>query len=319
MPRALPTLAAVLRGRGGHVDLTKVAIPAFTVTMLIEHLALRRRATVAPDADLPAEVSNVARPVGYELRDTAASLAMGIGMLAVGVATERALGPLHERLTRTGPARRARLGSRRGAVVTAILLWDLLYYWRHRWGHEVRLLWAGHVNHHSSERYNLSTALRQSWTGVLADWVIWPMYLLGFTPRQVALAGQLNLLYQYWVHTEVVDRLPRPIEYVLDTASHHRVHHGSNSQYLDRNYGGILILWDRWFGTFEPERERVRYGLTTNIDTFNPVTIAFHEYAAIARDVRAARGWRAKLGHVLGPPGWRPTTPTTPTRRPYLE
>jgi sterol desaturase/sphingolipid hydroxylase (fatty acid hydroxylase superfamily) len=117
-------------------------------------------------------------------------------------------------------------------------------------------------------------------------------------------AGSVNLLYQYWIHTEVIGRLPRWFELVFNTPSHHRAHHGSQRQYLDRNYAGILIVWDRLFGTFEPERERVVYGLTHNIDTFNPLRIATHEYAAIGRDVRRARTWRARVGHVVMPPGW---------------
>jgi sterol desaturase/sphingolipid hydroxylase (fatty acid hydroxylase superfamily) len=116
----------------------------------------------------------------------------------------------------------------------------------------------------------------------------------------------VSLLYQFWIHTERVRKLPRPLEFVLNTPSHHRVHHGTQHQYLDRNYGGILIIWDRLFGTFEPEGERVRYGLTKNLQTFRPVDVAFHEYAAIRSDVRSARSLREKLGYVFGGPGWTP-------------
>jgi sterol desaturase/sphingolipid hydroxylase (fatty acid hydroxylase superfamily) len=187
-----------------------------------------------------------------------------------------------------------------------MVAWDFLYYWDHRWMHEVRLLWANHVTHHSSQRYNLSTALRQPWSPFLTAWVFAPMPLLGFPTRTTTRAGQLNLLYQYWIHTEAIDRLPAAAERVLNTPSHHRVHHGANRQYLDRNYGGILIIWDKLFGTFEPELRRVKYGLTKNIHTFNPLRIGYHEFVDIARDVRRASGWRAKLGHVVGRPGWSP-------------
>ena len=172
--------------------------------------------------------------------------------------------------------------------------------------HEVRLLWANHVTHHSSQRYNLSTALRQPWSGFLTFWVFAPMPLLGYASKTTMRAGQLNLLYQYWIHTEAIDRLPAAAEQVLNTPSHHRVHHGANQQYLDKNYGGILIVWDRLFGTFEPEVRRIKYGLTKNIKTYNPLRIAYHEMADIARDVRSAGNMRDRLGYVLRRPGWKP-------------
>jgi sterol desaturase/sphingolipid hydroxylase (fatty acid hydroxylase superfamily) len=133
------------------------------------------------------------------------------------------------------------------------------------------------------------------------------MPLIGIPTNHVAKAAQLNLLYQYWIHTELVDKLPKPIEAVFNTASHHRVHHGANPQYLDKNYGGILIIWDRMFGTFEPEVRRIKYGLTKNIKTFNPMRIGYHEFIDIARDVRAATGLKNKFGHVFGRPGWQPS------------
>ena len=198
------------------------------------------------------------------------------------------------------------VGRRRGSFLTAMVLWDFLYYWDHRWMHEVRLLWANHVTHHSSQRYNLSTALRQPWSGFLTFWVFAPMPLLGYASKTTMRAGQLNLLYQYWIHTEAIDRLPAAAEQVLNTPSHHRVHHGANQQYLDKNYGGILIVWDRLFGTFEPEVRRIKYGLTKNIKTYNPLRIAYHEMADIARDVRSAGNMRDRLGYVLRRPGWKP-------------
>ncbi|MDH3753169.1 MAG: sterol desaturase family protein [Acidimicrobiia bacterium] len=280
---------------------TMLAIPAFLGSMAVEYLALRRKADVLVELDDPTTESNTARPLGYEARDTLASLAMGAGMLAIGVAASKAFDPLDRWLYRR---RLASLGSRRFGFAAAVLAWDFFYYWDHRWGHEHRVFWAAHVNHHSSRRYNLSTALRQSWTGAMMHWVFTPMFAMGFSPAQVARAGELNLLYQYWVHTETIDKLPRPVEMVFSTASHHRVHHGADPQYLDRNYGGILILWDRLFGSFEPEVERVHYGLTKNIDTFNPVRIAYHEWADIIRDLARSSSWRERVGYTFGPPGW---------------
>ncbi len=294
-------------------DLTILAIPVFVGTMALEWLLLRRADLVDPDTTLPDDVSNARRPLGYAINDTGASLAMGLGMLLIGGAAHRVLAPgmqwLYDRrvasLGGIPDPRTGRAGWPR--ELAAIVLWDFLYYWQHRLGHERRLLWAAHVNHHSSRRYNLSTALRQSWTGEVGHWVYAPMFLLGFSPQQVARAGQLNLLYQYWVHTELVDRLPDWFERIFNTASHHRVHHGSTVPYLDRNYGGILILWDRLLGTFEPEGVRVRYGLTTDLETFNPLRIAFHEWAALLSDMRRAPSSRVALRHAWEAPGWRPS------------
>jgi sterol desaturase/sphingolipid hydroxylase (fatty acid hydroxylase superfamily) len=290
----------------------KASIPLFVVTMLAEHLVLRkrelRRIDDLDDADERTlsgthQPADPLVPMGYERKDTQASLAMLAGSVVIGFAFAGLFGRFERRVFRH---RIANLGARRSAMVWSMLLWDFLYYWDHRWMHEVRLLWAHHVTHHSSRRYNLSTALRQPWSPFLTFWVFAPMPLLGLTGRQITKAGQLNLLYQYWIHTEAIDRLPAPVEAVFNTPSHHRVHHGANEQYLDRNYGGILVIWDRLFGTFEPELRRLKYGLTTNIDTFNPLRIAYHEMLAVGTDARHARGWRAKLGHVFGRPGWAP-------------
>jgi sterol desaturase/sphingolipid hydroxylase (fatty acid hydroxylase superfamily) len=133
-----------------------------------------------------------------------------------------------------------------------------------------------------------------------------PLALLGFKPWMIFTQQAVSLMYQFWIHTERIGKLPRPIELVFNTPSHHRVHHGANDVYLDRNYGGILIIWDRIFGTFQGEEERVRYGLTKNINTFNPARVAFHEYAAILRDVRGATRWRDRLGYMFGGPAWKP-------------
>src|SRR4029079_10729997 len=172
--------------------------------------------------------------------------------------------------------------------------------------HEARVFWASHVVHHSSRHFNLSTALRQTWVPMtyLPFWL--PLLALGFPPWMVLLAQSWSLIYQFGLHTERIGRLPRPIEAVFNTPSHHRVHHGSNEVYLDRNYGGILIVWDRLFGTFQGETERVRYGLTKNIRSFKPTRVAFHEFAAIWRDVRAAESWRHRLGCLFRGPGWSP-------------
>jgi sterol desaturase/sphingolipid hydroxylase (fatty acid hydroxylase superfamily) len=196
------------------------------------------------------------------------------------------------------------LGNGSMAIAAAVVGWDFLYYWNHRFMHISRYMWAVHEVHHSSERYNLSTALRQPVADVLGTSVPYGLLcLFGIPPSAVATARGVNLIYQFWIHTEAIDRIGRA-EATLNSASHHRVHHGTNRQYLDRNQGGILIVWDRMFGTFEPEDEHVVYGLTTNIDTFNPARIASHEYRDMARDIASSTGWTERLSYVFRGPGW---------------
>jgi len=196
-----------------------------------------------------------------------------------------------------------RLGDGPFVWLAALLVDDFAYYWFHRAHHEVRLFWAAHVTHHSSRQYNLATALRQTWVPMTSLPFYAPLALLGFDPVMLATVHGINLLYQFWIHTEAIDRLG-PLEAVLNTPSHHRVHHASNVQYLDRNYGGMLIVWDRLFGTFEREVEAPVYGLTKNIATRNPFAIAFHEFVAIARDLARPNRLAVRLGLVFQPPGW---------------
>jgi sterol desaturase/sphingolipid hydroxylase (fatty acid hydroxylase superfamily) len=250
---------------------------------------------------------------GYERRDTATSLTMGLGNVFINMVWKLVVLAVYAGVYTLTPLRIP--ADAWWAWVLLFFADDLAYYAYHRGSHRVRLLWASHVVHHSSEHYNLSTALRQTWTpmSALPFWL--PLLAIGFEPWMVLLAQAWNLCYQFWIHTERIDRMPAWFELVFNTPSHHRVHHGSNQRYLDRNYAGILIVWDRLFGTFEPESERVRYGLTKNIGTFNPVRVAFHEYGAIWRDVKASRSWRDRAGYVLGGPGWQPSPRAARRRR----
>lgn len=190
--------------------------------------------------------------------------------------------------------------------VIAIVGVDLLYYFYHRIAHRVRLIWATHQAHHSSQYFNFATALRQKWniSGDVFLRALLPLF--GVPPWMVFASFSINLIYQFWIHTERIGKLWRPIEFVFNTPSHHRVHHGMDQQYLDKNYGGIFILWDRIFGSFAPETARPHYGLTKQVDTYNIWELQTHEYVAIFRDVRQARRWRDKLGYLFGPPGWEP-------------
>jgi sterol desaturase/sphingolipid hydroxylase (fatty acid hydroxylase superfamily) len=190
--------------------------------------------------------------------------------------------------------------------VIAIVGVDLMYYLYHRIAHRVRLIWATHQAHHSSQYFNFATALRQKWniSGDVFLRAVLP--LLGVPPWIVFASFSINLIYQFWIHTERIGKLWAPVEFIFNTPSHHRVHHGMDQQYLDKNYGGIFIVWDRLFGTFQPETARPHYGLTKQVDTYNIWKLQTYEYVAILRDVRGATRWRDKFGYAFGPPGWAP-------------
>ncbi len=272
------------------------AIPAFALLLAVEWISF----LIARNEAL----------VGYDTKDTATSISMGLGNVAVNFGWKFVVLVVYAGLYELTPLRIPT--DAWWAWVLIFFLDDLAYYWFHRISHEVRVFWASHVVHHSSEHYNLSTALRQTWVPMtyLPFWL--PLALLGFPPWMILTQQAISLMYQFWIHTERIGRLWRPIELLFNTPSHHRVHHGANEQYLDRNYAGILIIWDRMFGTFAGEEERVRYGLTKNIRTYKPTEVAFHEYRAIIRDVRAARGWRARAGYMLRGPGWVPEGAVAP-------
>ena len=193
--------------------------------------------------------------------------------------------------------------------VLATVLYDLCYYWLHRMGHERTILWAAHVAHHQSEDYNLTTALRQTSTGFLLGWIFYiPMFLLGIPAAVVVTVGSINLIYQFWVHTEHVPKLGW-YEWIFVTPSNHRVHHARNDRYLDRNYGGIFILWDRLFGTFQEElaQEPVIFGIRGPIRSWNPVVALSHIYVDMARDSCRTARWRDKLRVWVSHTGWRPS------------
>ncbi|MCK9248077.1 MAG: sterol desaturase family protein [Solirubrobacteraceae bacterium] len=293
-------------GRHHHDDAPATDRPADA------HRRRRLRWMTAPYRSPRARDDDDRRPLGYDARDAATSMTLGLGKVIGDLGWKLVVAVAYAGLFVLSP-----ISLPTDAWWTWVLLFfadDLSYYWYHRLAHRVRLFWANHVVHHSSERFNLSTALRQTVTGwdTIIYWAWMP--LVGFEPWMIFLAQSWSLLYQFWIHTELIERLPRWFEAVFNTPSHHRVHHGSQEQYLDKNYAGILIVWDRLLGTFEPEGERVRYGLTTNIGTYHPVRAAFHEYGALWRDLRSARTVRDRIGYLVGPPGWAPATPVASER-----
>jgi sterol desaturase/sphingolipid hydroxylase (fatty acid hydroxylase superfamily) len=282
----MDTLTAILAVLADNAMVYVVA--GFCALMLLEWWAARGRGLV--DA--------------YDGADTRANLRCGAGALVIGAASKTgvagALYALHELSPLRLPA------DHWVTWLVAVVVLDFCLYWAHRFSHEVRIGWAIHEAHHSSRRYNLSVALRQSWTTTLLACFFIPLPLLG-VPLEVLLAAKLlSSGYQFWLHTEVIGKLPRWFEAVFNTPSHHRVHHGSNPRYLDKNYGGTFIVWDRVFGTFEAERERPVYGLTKNLGRDGVLHINFHAWRELLADVRGARSWREAAAYLLRRPGWRP-------------
>ncbi len=269
-------------------DVVMLSIPLFIVLLVAEILWIRIKG----------------RGGAYETRDTATSLLMGLGNVVAGVA----LGFVaYGFFTWLWGFRLFDLGTSVLVIALCFVLDDLRYYWVHRLGHRVRWVWASHVNHHSSQHYNLSTALRQTWTATFTLMMVLraPLILFGFSPEMVLFVGGVNLVYQFWIHTEAIDKMPRWFEMVMNTPSHHRVHHGRDPKYLDTNYAGVFIIWDKLFGTFVPEQETPDYGLVQNLGTFNPLRVAFHEWLSMLRDIFApGLTLRQRFAYALKPPGW---------------
>jgi len=304
LPRLLKPITA---GKGRFATaLVFTAVGAAALTTVADRVG--RRGDADPATDDRARRRGSDRRAGRGRRARLARRVAGAGGVAAVAAGGVAIATAWASCTTTDRLWKRRvvddLGAGPAALALAVVGWDFIYYWNHRFMHESRYMWAIHVVHHSSEHYNLSTALRQPVADVVGTFVPYStLALLGVRPELIASARGINLLYQYWIHTDTIRGLG-PLEQVLNTPSHHRVHHGSNRQYLDRNHGSILIVWDRLFGTFEREDEPVVYGLTKNLETFNPVRIATHEHAAMLRDVAQSTNWRDRLGHVLRGPGW---------------
>ena len=268
------------------------AVPFFLITIVAEWWAVKtRRATGR-----------------YETKDALASIAMGLGNLGMDILT----GFLGVALFMwVWKYRVFEFPVTWWSVSLAFVLYDLTYYWKHRFAHRVRWFWMEHITHHSSEEYNLTTAVRQPWYGPFTGLILvgLPMILFGFHPLVIGFVAGLNLVYQYWIHTRVIDRMPSWFEAVMNTPSHHRVHHATNPKYLDMNFAGVFIVWDKMFGTFieeDPNEEPV-YGIVKPIKSYNPIWIAFHEFVGLVRDC-ASDGLKPVtwVKRAINPPGWSP-------------
>lgn len=247
------------------------------------------------------------RSDNYALKDSVASISMGMGSVFIDLLTKSAAFLIFSFIYNNYALFSDALAYTVLGWVLLFFLDDVTFYWHHRLSHQVRLLWAAHVNHHSSTHYNLSTALRQSWTEVFYKylWYLW-LPLLGFPPLMILMQISISLIYQFWIHTKRINRFPNWFEFIFNTPAHHRVHHAKNIIYLDKNHAGILIIWDRLFGTFmeEDPNEPIVYGITTNINTYNPLKIASHEFINLGKDIYKAPTFMDKIKYIFLPPGW---------------
>ncbi len=270
-------------------DLIYFFLPIFLLALALELIVNRKR-----NLDL------------YERKDTIASLWMTVFVVFVDVLPKflaliafyflHSISPLADVIQRQW-----------WAWVLLFFLDDITYYFMHRANHEVRLFWAGHVSHHSAIKMNFATALRQGVMERVHKYAFWlPLALLGFDPLMLFTMMSISLFYQYWLHTELIGKLPNWYERIFNTPSHHRVHHASNIRYLDCNHAGTLIIWDRLFGTFsqEVDEEPTIYGLTSNITSHNPFYVATHEYQTIWSDIKRASTLSDKLSYLFKAPGW---------------
>jgi sterol desaturase/sphingolipid hydroxylase (fatty acid hydroxylase superfamily) len=268
-------------------NLIHYAIPFFVITIIIEVIL-----TVKVKLE------------EYEIKDASTSILMGLGHVFLGIITKTMVLGIFLLLYKF---RIFTISFTWWTWILLLFVEDLTYYWFHRISHESRLFWASHVVHHSSKKYNLSTALRQTWSGGFYTFIFWlPLILLGFHPVMVLVQMSISLIYQYWIHTELIKKMPKWFEAVFNTPSHHRVHHATNPQYLDRNHAGIFIIWDKFFSTFEPEVEKPVYGLVQNIETFNPLKIAFIEWYQMVKDFFTSKTTIInKFKYLIKPPGWK--------------
>ena len=275
-------------------NISELASPLYMIFIFIELMLIRQR-----------KISGQ-----YEKHDAWASIALGAGSVIFGAVIAYFLGgALISLYFWAFDYRLIEIPYTFTAFLLCFFIDDLRYYWSHRFSHTIRWCWASHIVHHSSQHFNLTTALRQPWLDVLTGLFILrlPLIFIGFHPNLVIFAASLNLFYQFFIHTEAIDKCPKWFEAVMNTPSHHRVHHGRNLRYLDANYAGTFIIWDKLFGSFVPElkEEPVDYGLVTNVDTFNPIKVALHGYKGILQhQLRKGLSVKQRIQYLFAPPGW---------------
>jgi sterol desaturase/sphingolipid hydroxylase (fatty acid hydroxylase superfamily) len=273
------------------LNLTVYFVPVFAVCILVENIIARKKSSDR-----------------FEIKDSFTSIAMGIGSVLINLVTATIVYTEYSFVSKFALFKIEPVW---WSWIVLLFAEDFCYYWFHRIGHESRFFWASHVVHHSSESYNLSTAVRQTWTGTMINSAFWfPLILLGFPPEMVIAQQGISLIYQFFIHTEQVKKLGF-LELILNTPSHHRVHHGSDLKYLDRNYAGIFIIWDKAFGSFQPEEEVPTYGLVKNLHTYNPIKVAYIEWWNMFKQMYRVGSFTNAIKVMFKPPGWSPEGGTT--------
>ena len=242
----------------------------------------------------------------YRFNDAVTNLSLGIGSTVSGIFLKTLTVLAYIKLFEISPLN----GTIPNTWWVYILLFlgvDFFYYWFHRLAHEISVMWGSHAVHHQSEEYNLTVALRQAWYQGAFSFVFYlPLAIMGFPPVMFFVVSQIVTLYQFWIHTKLIHKMPAPFEYIFNTPSHHRVHHGVNPQYIDKNHAGTLIIWDRMFGTFEPEQEEVVYGITKQSKSWNPIWVNFEYWVDLGRDLSKVHKWRNAILMLVKMPGWKP-------------
>lgn len=268
--------------------ITFYAVPVFLLLVLIEYLYLRKR------------IKNA-----YSLNDTITNLNIGAGHLLTKSFSGIIILAVYEYLYKNVGL--LEIKPSWYALVFALIAYDFFFYWAHRWGHTVNIFWGAHLVHHQSEYYNLSVALRQSWIHtLLAMFVFLPIPMLGIPIEVFGIAASINTFYQFWIHTEAIHKLPKWVEYIFNTPTHHRVHHGINPMYIDKNHAGMFIIWDRMFGTFQEERESPVYGITTPLNSWNPFWSNVHYYVEMVKKMATFKKLNDRLIYLFAKPSWQP-------------
>ena len=250
-------------------------------------------------------ISGLSKKSLYKNKDTLCTSGLLLGNILMGFAIKGATLGLHIFLYQFRVFDLANLVPLWAMWLMTFILIDFVFYIYHRFSHRVRFLWAIHMSHHSSEEMNFAVSMRQAWLGPVSKipfFIVLP--ILGLDPTIIAVAGVISTLWGVVGHTQIVGKLG-PLEWILNTPSHHRVHHGANAEYIDKNYGNLLIIWDRMFGTFEPEKAKVKYGLVNNVNSFNPIKITFMGWQSMMKDIQKSKNYREVFSTIFGPPNTR--------------